>query len=71
MFPKKSKIYIIQNWRYPYICLISVRKKPTKRLTDIPEIQNYLDLVYKHTRKASKKIQKDISSRTGDIPSLA
>ena len=26
MPPKKSERYLIQNWSYPYICLISVRK---------------------------------------------
>ena len=45
--------------------------KPTNRLTDIQEVKNYVDLVYKDSRKASQKIQKDISSRTEDIPTLA
>ena len=31
------------------------------------EIQNYLELVYKHPRNVTKKFQKDISSRTKDI----
>ena len=35
---KISEIYFIQKWRYPRICLISVRKKQTNRLTDIQEI---------------------------------
>ena len=26
MSPKKSERYLIQNWRYPYNCVISVRK---------------------------------------------
>ena len=38
--------------------------KPTNRLTDIQEIQNYLKIVYQHPRNVSKKFQKDISSRT-------
>ena len=37
------------------------------RLTDIQEIGNYLELVYKHPRNVTKKFQKDISSRTKDI----
>ena len=41
---------------------------PTTRLTDKQEIQNYLDLLYQHSRNVLKQIQKDISSRTGDIP---
>ena len=41
---------------------------PTTRLTDIQKNQNYLELVYQHVRNASKKFQKDISSRTGDMP---
>ena len=41
---------------------------PTTRLTDIQKIQNYLEPVYQHLRNVSKKIGKDISSRTGDIP---
>ena len=40
----------------------------TNRLTDIQEIRKHLEIVYKHIRNVSKKIQKDISSRTGDIP---
>merc|ERR1711954_478975 len=38
--------------------------KPTNRLTDIQEIQNYLELVYKHPRNVSKGFQKDILSST-------
>ena len=41
---------------------------PTTRLTDIQNIQNYLEIVYQHPRNVSIKIQKDISSRAGDIP---
>ena len=40
---------------------------PTTRLTDIQTNLNYLYPVYQHLRKVSKKFQKDISSRTGDI----
>ena len=39
-----------------------------KRLTDIQEIQNYYEIVEMHPRNVSKKIQKHISSKTGDIP---
>ena len=41
---------------------------PTTRLTDIQTNLNYFDPVYQHLRKVSKKFQKDISFRTGDIP---
>ena len=37
------------------------------RLTDIQEIGNYLELVYKHPRNVSRKFEKDSSSRTEDI----
>ena len=36
-------------------------------LTDIQEIWNYLELVYKHPKNVSRKFEKDSSSRTGDI----
>ena len=36
-------------------------------LTDIKEICNYLELVYKHPRNVSKRFQKDISYRTKDM----
>ena len=29
----------------PCLCLISVKSKPTNRLTDLQEIQNYLEMV--------------------------
>ena len=67
---KVSERYIIQNRRYPYIGLISVRKWPTNRLTDKHEICNFFEMVYKHPRNVSKKLQKDISSRTRYIPIL-
>ena len=35
------------------------------------EIHNYLELVYQYPRNVSKKLQKDILSRTGDIPVLS
>ena len=41
---------------------------PTTRLTDIHKNQNYLEQLYEHQRNVSIKIQKDISSRAGDIP---
>ena len=37
------------------------------RQTDIQEFRNYLEIVYKRPRNASKRFQKDISSRTKDI----
>ena len=37
-------------------------------MTDIQEIWNYLEIVYKYPRNVYKKFQKDISSGTGDIP---
>ena len=52
----------------PIFVLFQKGSKPTNRLTDIQEIQNYLEIVYQHPRNVSKKIQKDILSGTGDIP---
>ena len=37
------------------------------RPTDMQEILNYLDLVYKYTGNISRKFEKGSSSRTGDI----
>ena len=37
------------------------------RLTDIQDIQHYLELEYIHPRNVSKRFQKDILSRTKDI----
>ena len=37
------------------------------RLTDIQEIRNYLEVVYKHPKNISRKFEKDRSSWTGDI----
>ena len=34
----------------------------------MPEIQDYLDSMYEHSRNASKQFQKDISYKTRDIP---
>ena len=65
---KISERYLIRNWRYPFSSLISEGIEPTIGLTDIQEICNYLEIVYKHLRNVSKKIQRDISLRTGDIP---
>ena len=45
----------------------SAKIKPNEKLTNIQEIQTYLELVYKHPRNVSKRFQKDISSRTKDI----
>ena len=56
-----------RTWDIPIFVYFLWESKPTNRLTDIQEIQNYLDLVYKHPRKAPKEFQWDISSRTGDI----
>ena len=52
-----------------YLPILPNFSKEVSQLTDwhIQQITNYLDLVYKHSREASKKFQKDISSRTGDI----
>ena len=37
------------------------------RLRDIQEIDDHLDIVYKHPKNISRKFEKDSSSRTGDI----
>ena len=65
---KNSERYIIQKWRYPHICLISVREYQTNRLTDIQEIQNYFKLVCNLPSRVSKKFQIYISSNSGDTP---
>ena len=52
----------------PLCVLFQQGSQPSKRLTDIQDIQNYLELVYQHPRNVSNKIKKDASSRTGDIP---
>ena len=44
--------------------------KPTNRLTDKQKNCKCLELMYKHQRNFPKKFQKDISSRTEDIPIL-
>ena len=50
----------------PLCVLFQQGSQPSKRLTDIQDIQNYLRLEYKHPRNVSKRFQKDISSRTKD-----
>ena len=45
--------------------------KITNRLTDIQEIQTYLEIVYQHPRNLSKKLQKDILSRPGVLYVIA
>ena len=42
--------------------------KPTNRPTDKQEMSSCLEIVYKHPRNASQKVQEDISFRTKDIP---
>ena len=39
-------------------------------IKDTQEIFKYMELVKEHPRNLSKRFQKDISSRTGDIPIL-
>ena len=41
--------------------------KPTNRLTDIQEIHINLEIVQKYPGNVSRKFQKEISSRNGDI----
>ena len=41
------------------------------QLTDIQEILNYFELVYKYPRNVSKRSQKDISTRTKDNEQLS
>ena len=38
--------------------------EPTNRLTHMQEILNYLEIVHKHSRNASNRFEKDISSKT-------
>ena len=42
--------------------------KEVSKLTDKQENLNFLEPVYQHPRNATENFQKDISSRTGDIP---
>ena len=46
------------------------RSKPNRRLTDLQENWNTLEIVQKYPGNISNKFQKDISSKTGDIPIL-
>ena len=50
----KIFIHIIQYWKYPYIGLVS-------RLTEMLEIKNYLELVFKHPRNVSQQFSESIS----------
>ena len=42
----------------PILTLYQSGSKPTNRLKDTQEIQNYFYLVYKHSRQASKNFRK-------------
>ena len=82
MSPKILEIYIIQNWIYSYFDMISVKKlanyqtdRPTRNselfgyhIQKSQEMWNNFEKVQKYPGNVSKKFQKDISSRTGDIP---
>ena len=46
------------------ILVMKLGNDQTDRHTRNP---NFLELMYRHPRNVSKKFQKDISSRTGDI----
>ena len=52
------------------VVLFQSGSKQTNRLTDVQEIQSYLEILYQHPRNVSKEIQRDIISRTGDIPTF-
>ena len=52
----------------PICVYFQLESMSNNRLKDIQEIQNDLEIVYKHPRIVSKKFQKYISSRTEDIP---
>ena len=65
---KNQKDVSSRIWKIPIFVYFPLGSKPTNRLTDIQEIQNYSEIVYQHPRNVSKKIQWDISSRTGVIP---
>ena len=55
----------------PILASFQQVSKPTKGLRDIQEICNYCKIMQKHPRNVSKNFQKNISTRTGDIPILA
>ena len=65
---KLSERYLIQNRRYPYIGLNF--SKELSQLTDWQTYQNlnFLANSVQTFQECLKKIQKDILSRTGDIP---
>ena len=58
MSPKNSEWYLIENRRYPYIGLISVRKWPNNRLTDRQKNWNYFEIVEKYPRNVSINFRK-------------
>ena len=68
MYKKIQKDISSRAGDIPKFVIFHQGSMPTTRLTDIQTNLNYFDPVYQHLRKVSKKFQKDISFRTGDIP---
>ena len=68
--PKISEIYIIQNWRYPYIDLISVRNEANKQTHRHKRDTKYFGNSPEMSQKSFRKISHP-ELENGDIPILA
>ena len=64
----KNQIYPSRTGDISIFFLYREGSKPTNKLTDIQDIQKYLKLIYKDPRNVFKEFQKDMWSKTGDIP---
>ena len=60
---------LIQNSRYTLLTKSQQGRESINTLTNIQKIWNYVELLYKHCRKISRKFEKYWSSRTRDIQS--
>ena len=69
--PKILKDISSRNVDITICVLFQSGSKPTNRLTDIQEIQNYFELVYKHPWNVSKKFDSIPSRWNKDIMSLS
>ena len=68
MFPKKSEISLIKNWRYLYICPISGRKYANKQTDKHRGNSEKFGTSVTKSKDCFQKNQKYLSSRTGNIP---
>ena len=58
---KFHKVIFSRTGNMPLFVLFQQGSKRTNRLTDIQEIWNYSEIVYKHSRNVSKRFQKYIT----------